>query len=253
MNTQELLSPIFQHRSIRKYKNQAISEEVLHLLLEAGSRASTTGNMQLYSIIVTQDTEQKKALAPLHFNQAMISEAPLVLTFAADIHRFHQWCEINKAGKVYDNFAWFLNGMTDTLLSAQNVAIAAEAQGLGICYLGTTIYMAKEIAEFFKFPEGVIPITTLTIGYPAEEPELAPRLALEAVVHREQYHNYKEEEIRNFFASKENTEETKKLLQVNDLPNLAQIFTLKRYPQKDNIEFSKRYLRFLQENGFMNQ
>ena len=89
-------------------------------ILEAASRASTVGNMQLYSIIVTTSRELLEQLAPLHFNQPAATTAPVLLTFCADIHRFSRWCELRGAEPGYDNFCWFMNGVTDALLASQN-------------------------------------------------------------------------------------------------------------------------------------
>ena len=171
-----------KHRSIRKFRSEPIAPEVLQDMLEAASRASTCGNMQLYSLIVTQSRELREALAPCHFNQPMVTQAPCVITVCADVHRFSMWCEQRDAEPCYDNFAWFLNGVTDALLAAQNLCVEAEAHGLGICYLGTTIYTAEEIARILDLPKGVIPVTTIVVGHPDESPELTDRLPLDAVV-----------------------------------------------------------------------
>ena len=144
-----------KHRSIRKFRSEPIAPEVLQNMLEAASRASTCGNMQLYSLIVTQSRELREALAPCHFNQPMVTQAPCVITVCADVHRFSMWCEQRDAEPCYDNFAWFLNGVTDALLAAQNLCVEAEAHGLGICYLGTTIYTAEEIARIENFAEEI--------------------------------------------------------------------------------------------------
>ena len=113
-------SVLFKHRSIRKFRPTPIPEEVLRECLEAASRASTCGNMQLYSLVVTRDETLRERLAPCHFNQPMVRQAPCVVTVCADIHRFTMWCEQRDADPAYDNFAWFLNASTDALLAAQN-------------------------------------------------------------------------------------------------------------------------------------
>src|SRR5574344_151329 len=89
----ETLNTLLNHRSIRQYSAQNISEETLQQILNAAVRGSTTGNMQLYSIIVTRDQAMKNKLAPFHFNQPMATSAPLILTFCADFNRFSKWCE----------------------------------------------------------------------------------------------------------------------------------------------------------------
>lgn len=241
-----------KHRSIRKFRSEPIAPEVLQDMLEAASRASTCGNMQLYSLIVTQSQELREALAPCHFNQPMVTQAPCVITVCADVHRFSMWCEQRDAEPCYDNFAWFLNGVTDALLAAQNLCVEAEAHGLGICYLGTTIYTAEEIARILDLPKGVIPVTTIVVGHPDESPELTDRLPLDAVVHCEKYHHYTSSEIDELWAEKETSEETRRLLEENGLPNLAQIFTRNRYRAEDNLAISRNYFALLKKQGFFN-
>ncbi len=243
---------LMKHRSIRKYRSVPIPEEVLHECLEAAVRASTCGNMQLYSLVVTRDENLRRQLAPCHFNQPMVCEAPCTVTVCADVHRFTMWCEQREADPAYDNFAWFLNAATDALLAAQNLCIAAEAHGLGVCYLGTTIYTAGDIARILELPEGVIPLTTIVMGYPAETPALTDRLPLEAVVHYEKYRDYTAAEIDELWAEREESPLTKRLLEENGLPNLARIFTERRYVRKDNLAISASYLALLKEKGFFN-
>ncbi len=248
----DTMDTILTHRSIRKYKSTPIEDAIMKQILDAGFRASTTGNMQVYSIIVTKEEDRKKELCKLHFGQKMVEQAPVTLTFLADFNRFNKWCNQRDAEPGYDNFLSFMTAAIDALLAAQNVAIAAESFGLGVCYLGTTTYMAEPIIKFFNCPKGVIPITTLVIGYPDESPELVDRLPYEGIVHEEYYKDYTEKEIDDIYKEKESLELTKQLLLENDLPNLAQIFTKKRYTKKDNVQFSKNLLNTLIESGFMN-
>lgn len=155
---------LFKHRSIRKFRPAPIPDEVLRECLEAATRASTCGNMQLYSLVVTRDKAMRERLAPCHFNQPMVTQAPCVVTVCADVHRFTQWCEQRGADPAYDNFEWFLNAATDALLAAQNLCVQAEIHGLGICYLGTTLYTAADIVRILELPKGVIPLTTVVVG-----------------------------------------------------------------------------------------
>lgn len=245
-------SVLFKHRSIRKFRPVPIPEEVLREVLEAAMRASTCGNMQLYSLIVTRDEALRRKLAPCHFDQPMVSEAPCVVTVCADVHRFSMWCEQRDAEPAYDNFAWFLNASTDALLAAQNLCIEAEMHGLGICYLGTTIYTAKAICEILELPQGVIPLTTIVLGYPDEVPALTDRLPLDAVVHYEKYTDYTAAEIDELWAEREESDLTRRLLEENGLPNLAQVFTRNRYRKEDNLAISKSYFALLREQGFFN-
>lgn len=247
------MNTIFEHRSIRKYKDTVIEPEVLKYALEGATRASNTGDMQLYSIVVTTDKNIKDELSPAHFNQPMIKEAPVVVTFCADVNRFSKWCELRDAEPGYDNFQWFTCSVIDSMLAAQNFCLAAESKGLGICYLGTTTYNAPEIAKTLNLPKGVVPITTVTVGYPDEAQPLTDRLPLEAVVHYETYKDYSDETINVLWQEKEASEFTSKLLEENNLPNLAQIFTKKRYTKEAGVVFSKKFFDFIVEQGFFNQ
>jgi nitroreductase len=246
------LETIFNHRTIRKYKSDPIPESHLEDILQAAVRTSTTGNMQVYSIIVTRDPEKKRALHKLHFSQQMVLDAPVLLTFCADFNRFNKWCHAREANPGYDNFLSFFTAAIDALIASQNSALAAEAHGLGICYLGTTTYQADKLVEFFGLPEGVVPVTTLVVGYPDEQPELTDRLPLEAVVHHESYQDYSVERINELYREKEALPMTAKLLEENQLDNLAKIFTQKRYTLKDNLHFSQVFQDVLHKQQFMN-
>jgi nitroreductase len=249
-STREIL---LARRTIRKYTSDPVDENLLMDILEMGCRASTTGNMQVYSIIITREAERKKELAPLHFNQKMITEAPVVLTFCADFNRFNKWCRLRKAEPGYDNFLSFVTASIDALLVAQTVCIAAESNGLGICYLGTTTYMAHKIIEVLKLPSGVVPVTTVTLGWPAEKPEQVDRLPLNAVIHNEVYMDYENEDIDLYYSEKEDRDDSKQFVTENSKETLAQVFTDVRYKKADNVHFSKILLQVLKDQGFMNQ
>lgn len=250
--TMETLQTLTQHRSIRKFKPDPVDPEILHTILHAGGRASTTGNMQLYSIIVTREPKRKEELCGYHFKQKMVVEAPVILTFCADFNRFNTWCRLRKAEPGYDNFLSFTTAAIDALLAAQNVTIAAEDLGLGVCYLGTTTYMAHKLVDFFSLPKGVVPITTLVIGYPDEATGLTDRLPLTGFVHKETYLPYTEDKINDIYREKESLPLTAALLVENQLETLAQIFTQKRYTRKDNELFSRLFLEVIEKQGFMN-
>jgi nitroreductase len=244
---------LLERRTIRKYTPEAVGDDLLNDLIKAGSRASTTGNMQVYSIIVTRDEDKKRELSPLHFDQKMITEAPVILTFCADFNRFNKWCVLNNARPGYDNFLSFMTGAIDALLVAQTICIAAEARGLGICYLGTTTYMAHRIIELLKLPKGVVPVTTITLGWPAEHPDQPDRLPLEAVVHNEAYSEYSDSDIERFYSEKERREDSRQFIIENNKTTLAQVFTDVRYKKEDNVYFSNTLLQVLKDQDFMNQ
>ena len=244
---------LYSRRTIRKYTSESVDDELLNEILKMGCRASTTGNMQVYSIIVTREAGRKKELAPLHFNQKMITEAPVVLTFCADFNRFNKWCRLRKAEPGYDNFLSFVTAAIDAVIVAQTVAVAAEAKGLGICYLGTTTYMAHKIIETLKLPPGVVPVTTLTLGWPVELPDQVDRLPLEALVHNELYKDYTDEVLDALYREKEARSDSQKFVKENNKETLAQVFTDVRYKKSDNIHFSEMLLQVLRGQGFLGQ
>lgn len=238
------------HRTIRKYKKIDISDEILTDLLEFGIRASNTGNMQLYSVIVTRSHEKKTLLAPLHFNQSMVVDAPLVLTICFDIKRFSDWCVSGNTLACFNDLLWLLNGTIDASVLAQNICVAAESYGLGICYLGTTLYNTAEISEVLGLPVGVIPVTTLTVGYPEVVPELTDRLPLNAVVHFEEYKNYSSTDIDEIYEKKESLQSSKQFVVENKKTTLAQVYTEVRYKASDSDFFSAKLRKLLLEQGF---
>lgn len=244
------MDSIKNRRTIRKYKEQDIPEDLLNGLLEESFRASTMGNMQLYSVVVTRSREMKEKLAPAHFNQPMVTSAPVVLTFCADFNRFSKWCLQRKAEPGYDNPLSFLNAVSDTLLVTQNFCTLAEDSGLGICYLGTTIYNPDPIIELLKLPRLVMPVATITVGYPDECPAQPDRLPLKGIIHEEVYKDYTPEMIDDIYAYKESLPENKHFVEINHTETLAQIFTDIRYKKVDNEMMSESLKATLKKQGF---
>lgn len=246
-----MIDSIRERRTIRKYTSEDISQELLNSLLKESFRASTMGGMQLYSVIVTRDAEMKERLAPTHFNQPMVKNAPVVLTFCADFRRFSEWCNLREATPGYDNFLSFMNAATDALLVAQTFCTLAEDAGLGICYLGTTIYNSDKIIDILKLPELVFPITTITVGYPAEMPDQVDRLPFESLIHNETYKDYTSSDIDSIYEYKESLDENKKFVEDNAKSTLAQVFTEVRYTKDANEAISKNLMESLRKQGFV--
>ena len=241
-------------RTIRQYTHQDIPETLLNELLTVAMQASNTGNMQLYSVVVTRDAEQKQRLAPAHFNQPMVTGAPVVLTFCADVNRFVKWASCRKAEAGFDNFQTFIAATIDAMLFAQSFCDAAEEQGLGICYLGTTTYNAGPIIEALNLPRLVVPIVTVTVGYPADPlPAQSERLPLAAIVHEETYADYTPESIDALYAEKEALAVNQHFVKENGKETLAQVFTEIRYTKANNEYFSTAFLEVLKKQGFLTE
>ena len=245
------MKSIQNRTSIRKYSSREVSDELLNRLLEEAERTPTMGNLQLYSVVITRSEEGKKALAPAHFNQQMVTGAPVVLTICADYRRTTLWAENRKAHPGYDNILSFMNAATDALLFTQTFCNLAEEEGLGTCFLGTTVYMPKMIIDTLKLPKLVMPVATITLGWPDEQPALSERLPLRSIIHQETFEDYTPEKIDDFYAEKENLEVNKEFVRINNVETLAQVFTDIRYTKKDCEAMSTGFLEALKEQGFL--
>lgn len=244
------MTTIKDRRTIRKFKKEDVSDHLLNNLIETAARAATMGNMQLYSVIITKDEKVKEELAPLHFNQPMI-KAPIVLTFCADFNRFTKWCEYRDAAPGYDNFLSFINAMSDTLLFTQNFCTLAEEEGLGTCYLGTTVYNPEEIIRVLNMPKLTFPIATICLGWPDESPNQPDRLPLKGIIHQNTYEDYDEQSLNDIYALKESLKENKEFVEINQKSTLAQVFTDCRYTKKDNETMSEGMVKALKSQGFL--
>ena len=238
-------------RTIRKYTQQPVSDELLNRLIEEAMRTQTMGNLQLYSVVVTRSAEKKELLSPAHFGQPMVKEAPVVLTICADFRRTTDWCLQRQANPGYDNLLSFINAATDALLFTQTFCCLAEEEGLGICFLGTTVYQPQAIIAALELPDLVFPVATLTVGWPAETPELSDRLPLEAVLHQETYSAFTPERIDACYAKREALPVNRHFVEINGKETLAQIFTDIRYTRKDNESMSEGLLAALVHQKFL--
>jgi nitroreductase len=254
------IESIHQHRSIRKYKPDPVPDDLLQELLEAGIRASSSGNMQTYSIIVTRDKVLREQLHKAHFQQNMVLEAPILLTFCADFHRMRQWLRISDAPDNFDNFMSFMIAAIDAILVSQNVALAAESKGLGICYLGSTFSNCDQVGRILDLPGNVVPVVGFTLGYPDEDPPLRDRLPLDGLVHYETYQDYSDERILEIYREREvkgwdrymSYPRLRKMIIDSGVENLAQVYTEVKYSRKSHQEFSRRLLSYLKLQDFMN-
>jgi len=242
---------LMTRRTIRQYADRDVSEALLNRLFAEASRTQTMGNLQLYSVVVTRSAEMKQRLAPSHFNQPMVTQAPVVLTVCADFHRTSEWARHRQAEPGYDNFLSFLNAAIDALLFTQTLCCLMDEEGLGYCYLGTTVYQPQQIIDTLKLPRLVMPVATLTVGWPAETPALSDRLPVESFVHEETYRDYTAETIDAFYGAKEQLEENRHFVELNHKQTLAQVFTDIRYTRRDNEAMSATLLDTLKQQGFL--
>lgn len=237
--------------TIRKYSAQPVSDELLNSLLAEAERTQTMGNLQLYSVVVTRSDEMKRRLAPAHFNQPMVTEAPVVLTFCADYHRTTEWARLRRAHPGYGNMLSYQNAATDALLYCQRFCDLAEARGLGLCFLGTTIYQPQPIIDILRLPRLVMPVATITLGWPDETPAATDRLPLSAIRHDETYQPVTPATIDRDYAAKEALPENEAFVRENHVETLAQVFADIRYNAADCAVLSETLLAALRHQGFM--
>ena len=236
--------------TVRKYTSRPVGDELLNCLLEKASHTQTMGNLQLYSVIVTRDEAMKERLAPAHFSQPMVTGAPVVLTFCADFRRTTDWALNRQGHPGYDNFLSYQNALTDALLFCQCFCDLAESEGLGLCFLGTTVYNPQLIIDVLRLPALTFPVATITLGWPDETPQPSDRLPLEAFVHNETYNPYSPERIDAIYANKESLPENRHFVEVNGKETLAQVFTDIRYTAEANHAMSITLDDAIRRQGF---
>ena len=178
---------IYQHGSVRQYKPDPVPDMLVEEIVAAGQRASTSSNLQTYSVIATTDSSKINQIQEITGGQKHISQAPVFLLWCADFSRLkrtciHQGYQINA-----DYLENFLVGSVDAAIASQTAGLAAESLGLGFCYIGSIRNHPRQTSVLFQLPELVYPVFGMTLGWPVEAPLIRPRLPLEAVLHREIY------------------------------------------------------------------
>lgn len=185
--TSETIEIIQNHRSIRKYLDKKIDEEILKELFTSAQSASSSHNVQAYSIVVVKNQDKKEKLSELAGSQAWIKECPVFLVFCADLYRLKIACEIRGEDYALDGIENLIVGVADTALAAQNVLVSAESLGLGGVMIGGIRNDSQGFVDLLKLPKYVIPVMGMCLGYPDQDPLKKPRLPQYTVVHEEEY------------------------------------------------------------------
>ncbi|HSN78386.1 MAG TPA: NADPH-dependent oxidoreductase [Anaerolineae bacterium] len=181
------IEQIHRHASARSYRPDPVSPAVVEAIVAAGQRASTSSNLQMWSVVAVAGAATRQTLADLCGQQKHIAQAPLFLAWCADLARLEQACARRGYSQVTGYVENFLVAAVDAAIAMQNAALAAESLGLGICYIGAIRNRPQEVIELLGLPPLVMPIAGMTVGWPAVEPKLRPRLPLEVVLHWERY------------------------------------------------------------------
>ena len=185
----EVITTLLNHRSIRHFKDEPLSDEQIKTIVSCAQAASTSSFIQAYSIIGIKDKEKKRKLAEIAGNQEYVAENGHLFVFCADLyrHEFIGKMEQKDVAPSIESTEKFMVALIDAALAAQNAAIAAESMGLGICYIGGIRNKLDEVKALLKTPDRVIPLFGMTVGYPEKINDQKPRLPLEHVYHEEEY------------------------------------------------------------------
>lgn len=257
-----LMQLLAQHRSIRRYRPDPVDAGLVDRVLVASLHgSSSSGNLNLISVVKTTDPERKRRLHALHGEQPMVLQAPLLLTFCADTHRTRAWLAQRDARPGFADFVSWHTAAFDAMILAQTVSLALEAHGLGICYMGTTMFAQAVIADFLELPPHCAPVTTLVVGWPDEAPAQRDRLPGRAWIHEERYQPPTAADIDRDFAEREVRgrerylsmgPEMQALWDEHRITSLAQYYTSRiKYDPDRFREFSDAIRATLEARGFM--
>ncbi|UCH57462.1 MAG: nitroreductase family protein [Candidatus Bathyarchaeota archaeon] len=243
----ETIRLLFERGSCRDYSDRKVSEEVLRTVLEAGTHAPTGGNLQPYSIIKIGDEGSRRWFVEIGL-QKFIGEAPVLLLFCIDFRRLRRWAELEVAPFTATSaFRHFWISFQDTIMSAQNICTAADAMGLGSCYIGTVQEIVPEIREKFNLPEGVYPVVLLCMGYPKTRILPRKKLGVDVVVHDELYQELDDRALLEAYSEKYSGPRDSRRLEITE----KRLETIRQVCTKVHGEgFAERCVERVQENGF---
>lgn len=176
------------HRSIRKFKDIPLRADQLEAIVTSAQMASSSSNVQAYSIIAVSDPDKKQTLASLAGDQKYVAHNGMFLVFCADLNRLQMATNLQNE-PFHQNAESFIVATVDAALAAQNAAIAAESLGLGVCYIGGIRNAPAEVSRLLELPPLVYPVFGLCVGVPDQEPSLRPRLPHEGLLHENAYNN----------------------------------------------------------------
>ena len=253
----DLSTLLNRHRSIRRYTSDPIPTGLVEQVLgDAVAGSSSSGNLNSYSMVLTRDPERKRRLYTLHFEQEMVLEAPLLITFCADWYRTREWLRRRDARDNFGNLIGWHVAAFDAMILSQSVCLGFEAHGLGICFMGTTLHSMSEIADYLDLPDTCLPVTTIVVGYPAEDPPKRDRLPLRAFLHEETYRHPTDAELESIYEQREVKgwarymayPELKAKVEALGITSLAQFYTSKAKYDPDAFRRDSEELRRLLES-----
>jgi FMN reductase (NADPH) len=174
------------HRSVRRFRPEAPSEAHVRAAFRAAQCAATSHLVQSYAAIRVRVPERRARLAELCGNQPWVADSGAFFVLCGDQRRHRRILE--GQGRTYAaNLETFLLAAIDTALFAQNLALAFEDLGYGICFIGGLRNRSQEVDDLLELPHGLLPFFGLCVGVPDESPRRLPRLPLEGVLFEERY------------------------------------------------------------------
>lgn len=189
MTTNPTIDLLNQHGSVRSYRADPVPRAMIEAIVVAAQRASTSSNLQMFSAVVVTAEETRTQLAQLCGDQQHIRQAPVFIAWCADRSRLDRACEVRGYVQNTDTVESFLVAAVDTAIAMQNATVAAESMGLGMCYIGAIRNNPADVIALLKLPQHVFPVAGMTLGWPTRAPMIRPRLALDAVLHWEEFSN----------------------------------------------------------------
>jgi len=183
----DVISLLNQHRSIRKFTDEPVSDETVDQIMASGMAAATSSNLQGTTVIRVRNPETRSKIATLAGGQTYVETAAAFFVWCADLHRASVACEMAGGESSEGMTEHFVLAAVDTALAAQNAVVAAESLGLGICYIGGIRNDPAQVTELLELPQQVFPLFGLCIGWPDQDPDLKPRLPRSVTVKEERY------------------------------------------------------------------
>lgn len=185
--TNPTIELIHRHGSVRAYKPDTVPTALIETIVVAGQRAPTSSNLQMYSVVMITNPEDRRRMQAYCGGHAHVSQAPVFLTWCADLSRLDRICKAREITHQSGNVENFLLAVVDAVIAAQNAGLAAESLGLGFCYIGAIRNNPEEVIRLLNLPPLVFPVVGMTVGWPVKPPRIRPRLPLAAVFHKDRY------------------------------------------------------------------
>lgn len=194
----QVIDLLKNHRSIRKFKQDPISNEKVLTIVEAAGSAATSNFIQAYSVIRVTNKASRKQLSELAGSQTWVEESPVFLVFCADLKRAEDACLFENEEMVSGFTEQLLVATVDVSLAAENAMIAAESLGLGGVFIGGIRNDPEKVCELLKIPKHVYPVFGMCLGVPDEKPEQKPRLPVNVILSEDYYQETNQTDLKKY-------------------------------------------------------